>query len=262
MLLPGRAWAGVVVALTIVVGIGCSSKTTSKTASQEKKAPPISWTTEQAAAEAAKKRDAEAKLHDKPTANKASTAKEEPKKPVPAVKIMQPPPPPTVAKVVLSDELRAGCLVKVGDAFPAGDFADTAGSLVVLNKLYGKKLTVVCFWTIGTTRRSQLVAASLLGDLTKELVEPFGLRGVSVIAINVGDSPQAIREVVAKSDIAFPCLVDPKGEHFAKVAKDKRMPRTFLLDASGKILWFDVEYSRESRRDLIQSIQAILGTRG
>jgi len=39
------------------------------------------------------------------------------------------------------------------------------------------------------------------------------------------------------------------------------MPRTFLLDANGKVLWFDVEYSRAARRDLIVSIKAVLGER-
>jgi hypothetical protein len=33
-----------------------------------------------------------------------------------------------------------------------------------------------------------------------------------------------------------------------------------LIDAAGKILWFDIEYSRTTRRDLVGAIQATLRT--
>jgi hypothetical protein len=61
-----------------------------------------------------------------------------------------------------------------------------------------------------------------------------------------------------KAGATFPCLLDQKGAYFAQVAKDTRMPRIFLLDAAGKVLWFDVEYSRFSRRDLNRSIRVVL----
>jgi hypothetical protein len=57
-------------------------------------------------------------------------------------------------------------------------------------------------------------------------------------------------------------LLDSKGELFARIAKDpklKWMPRTYLLDAGGRILWFDVEYSRPMRRDLVEAIRVTLG---
>jgi hypothetical protein len=37
------------------------------------------------------------------------------------------------------------------------------------------------------------------------------------------------------------------------------MPRTYLLDPTGKILWFDVEYSRSTRRDLSEALDAMVG---
>jgi hypothetical protein len=36
------------------------------------------------------------------------------------------------------------------------------------------------------------------------------------------------------------------------------LPRTYLLDSSGKILWFDLEYSRSTRRELNQAIRYVL----
>ncbi len=59
----------------------------------------------------------------------------------------EPPQPATIPKVNLSDELRANCLVKVGDVLPKTDQLDINGKTQSLAGLYGKKLTVVCFWT-------------------------------------------------------------------------------------------------------------------
>jgi peroxiredoxin len=168
------------------------------------------------------------------------------------------PPPPTIPKVELSNELRATCLVNVGDEMPAGELPDAAGDMHALGSLYGQKLTVICFWTVGTSPRSKLVAVAVLHDLMKGIVEPYGEKGVRVVGINVGDAAQAVEQHVAGATATFPNLHDAKGEFFAKVVKDGKMPRTFLLDANGKVLWFDVEYSREARRNLIVSIKAVL----
>ncbi len=39
------------------------------------------------------------------------------------------------------------------------------------------------------------------------------------------------------------------------------MPRTYLVDSQGKILWFDMEYSRSTRRDLRDAIRVVLNTK-
>ena len=189
---------------------------------------------------------------------------ESPQKPQNAIlvakaKPVEIPAPPTIPKVALSKELLATCLVRVGDELPEGSLPDLAGNPEELRSLFGQKLTVVCFWNVGTTARSKLVATAMLQDLTREVVEPYGSKGVQAIAINVGDSAQAVKQHVAQAAAKFPNLLDAQGEFFGKVAKDGRLPRTFLLDANGKVLWFDIEYSRPSRRDMLLGIRAALG---
>lgn len=176
----------------------------------------------------------------------------------PVVQPEEPPPPPTIPKVVMSDELRATCLVNVGDTIPEAELADLDGKMSELGSLHGPKLTVVCFWTIGTTPRSQLVAGAVLQDLMKEVVGPFGEQGVRVVAINVGDGVEDAKKYVADAEATFPILLDPQGEYFAKIATERKMPRTYLLDAQGKVLWFDLEYSNTARRDLVQGIEVAL----
>ena len=50
-------------------------------------------------------------------------------------------------------------------------------------------------------------------------------------------------------------LVDAKGKAFAQVGS-RHLPRTFVLDPSGKIVWFDIEYSLATRRELQQALAA------
>ena len=93
-----------------------------------------------------------------------------------------------------------------------------------------------------------------------DVVEPFGKKGVAVIGIDVGDPADEVKQHVAEAGTTFPNLLDAKGELFAKIAKDRKlMPRTYLLDAGGRILWYDVEHSRSMGHDLVQGIRVALG---
>ncbi len=171
----------------------------------------------------------------------------------------QPVAPPTIPAVVLTEELRAACLVNVGDRLPDADLSDLHGKTVALHSLYGKKLTVVCFWTIGPSERSKLLSVALLRDLMKCTPKPGGDQDVALVGVNVGDSAEAVQQQVKQAEATFPNLLDPEGKLLAKVAKDDKTPRIFLLDPTGRILWFDLENSRESRRNLLQAIQVTLG---
>ena len=182
-------------------------------------------------------------------------------KPRPKPKPEQSSPPTAIPKVVLSDALRANCIVGVGDSMPQAELSDIAGKMHALDSLYGEKLTVVFLWTSGTTHRNRHVdvPAHQLHDLMTETAAPFAEKGVRVVGINVGEAAAAVERAVSQSGATFPALLDPKGEYLAKIAKDKRLPRIFLLDASGKILWFDVEFRRQSREDLVRGIRVVIG---
>jgi peroxiredoxin len=158
----------------------------------------------------------------------------------------------------LSEALQAACLVKVGDKMPDGELVDFDAQTKNISSLYGKKLTVVCFWSIGGSQRSKLVAAAVLKDLANEVADPFAAKGVAVVAVNVGDPTDEARKYIAEHEKSFVNLRDLKGEYFARLAGERKTPRTYLLDAKGKILWFDVEYSRSARRDLLQGIEVAL----
>lgn len=196
---------------------------------------------------------------DRPTPNNgATTHAAQPEEPPPTI---SPFPPPTIPPVELGDTLGATCLVKVGHAMPDAQLQNLNGTTHALHELYGKKLTVVFFWSGQSSSALQELA-----DLGMDVAEPYAQQGVKVVAVNVRDTENDVRQSVDSAEATIPVLLDPAGSFFSKVATEK-VPRTYLLQTvadaegnpQGKILWFDVEYSRSTRRDLKQAIQVALG---
>jgi hypothetical protein len=90
------------------------------------------------------------------------------------------------------------------------------------------------------------------------VVEPFGDKGVGIITIAVKEKPDSARKAVEEAEAKSVNLVDADGAYYAKVATGN-LPRVYLLDPAGKVLWFDIEYSGVTRASLQQAIEAVLG---
>jgi len=161
----------------------------------------------------------------------------------------QPPPKPIMPQVKLTEALEATCLVKVDDLLPEGTLADLGGRALDVRTKLSPKLTVLCFW-----KGDDLYA---LEQLEKHVAGPYARKGVGVVGINQKDWPSVVRRKLQAAEVTFPCLLDPRGAYFAKIATEG-LPRIYLVDGQGKILWFDTEYSRGSERDLLQAIEYVL----
>jgi peroxiredoxin len=158
--------------------------------------------------------------------------------------------PAEIPPVRLSKGHEALCKVKVGDTMPDVTLPPlTGGAPVELSSLFGEKATLVVFWS--PDRR---MAREQLADLGPDVVAPFGEAGVAVVGIAVG-APAAMLKAAERE---FPNLLDADGKAFSQVGSAK-LPRTYLLDPQGKILWFDIEYSLGTRRELHQSLRAVAG---
>jgi peroxiredoxin len=163
--------------------------------------------------------------------------------------------PAVIPKVLLSNADEAACLVKVGDPLPAIKLPQLDGSgEVQLADKYGERATVVVFW-----KSNRRMARQQLADLGPDVIEPFGKNGVTVIGIAVNEGADSAQAALKKAGAEFLNLLDADGKAFAQVGKE-RLPRTYLLDAQGKILWFDIEYSPATRRELQQALRAVAGT--
>ena len=156
-------------------------------------------------------------------------------------------------KVTLSSEHRTTCKVFVGDKLPDMTLADLAGKETSLAETLGKKLTVVVFW-----KSENIYAQEQFTRLEREVADAFAEQGVTAVAVNVGDPADDVKALAEKAGCDFSCLLDADGAGFAKIATGK-LPRTYLCDAAGKIVWMDVEYSVSTRRELTNALWRSLG---
>jgi peroxiredoxin len=160
--------------------------------------------------------------------------------------------PAVMPHVLLSKGDEAACKVKVGDTMPTIELPKLGGtSKTKLADLYGKNGTVVVFWK-GDRRMSQ----QQLADIRRDVVDPFQNEGVAVVGVAVDESGQDAEATVKKSGATIPNLHDADGKAFAQIGSG-RFPRTYVLDPSGKIVWFDIEYSLATRRELHQALKVI-----
>ena len=81
---------------------------------------------------------------------------------------------------------------------------------------------------------------------------------LSVVGIAVKESDASAEAVLKKAGANFTNMLDADGDAFAQVGSEK-LPRTYLLDPQGKILWFDLEYSLATRRELKDALQVVAG---
>ncbi len=159
--------------------------------------------------------------------------------------------PPGYPIVVLSDEHQQQVKVGVGEALPELSLA-AAGTEQAkpLAERYGTAGTVVVWF--GELDRQ---AKTLLRDLTPDVIDAYGKRNLKVVVIAVGNEPdaKAIEELGYTGEV----LVDGAGEAFATIGRES-LPRVYLLDAKGQIVWFDIEYSQSTRRELARSLKQLL----
>jgi peroxiredoxin len=181
-------------------------------------------------------------------------AKKSVAKPVPKQAVQVEPAKLAMPKVVLSDAHAKTCLVKVGDSIPDLALNDLGGDAQSINSFLGKKLTVIVFW-----RSDDSYSLEELRDLGPDVDEPYGKKGVAVLAIDEERraEPVEVGKLVKKLGFSAPVLLDSDGQLLAKVST-RRLPRTYLVDDQGKILWFDLEYSNTTRRDLRDAIRVSL----
>lgn len=144
------------------------------------------------------------------------------------------------------------CRLLVSDNLPDFQLPDLDGQPQSLAKLLGAKATVVVFWNAAS-------ATSLeeLADLYPDVAKKFSANGVVVVGINTRDDPQLARELVKQAGAQFTNLTDRDGAARKQVA-DHKPPLTYVVDATGRIRWFDLEYSPSTRRELGQAIRYLL----
>ena len=167
-------------------------------------------------------------------------------------KVLSDPRPLFKPQAVFSAAHEATCLALIGDQFPALELADVSGEKPAWTEVLGPRLTVVVFWS-----SESAYAAEQINRLERETVPLADGTGMRIVSINVGDSIENVADWTGGSTETVRQLVDPDGTSFARIATAK-LPRTYVLDAAGRIIWMDIEYSSTTRRDLENAIRYFL----
>jgi peroxiredoxin len=159
----------------------------------------------------------------------------------------------TIPQVCLSTLHAKWCVAKVGDSFPPVELPRLGGPKTKLATLYGKQATVVLFW-----RADRWMSRMALEDLVSFVVGEYDSHEVAVVGIAVRQQAGAAQRLLNPTKAAFPQLLDTNGEALAQVGS-VALPRLYVLDPAGKIVWFDIEYSESTRRELAQTLTVLTG---
>ncbi|QGJ71454.1 Hypothetical protein PBC10988_31590 [Planctomycetales bacterium 10988] len=163
--------------------------------------------------------------------------------------------PLTIPEVKLSGTHASSCKVKVGDTFPTATLPNLEGEETEWGSVTGEKLTVVLFWTdAGLTG---MYSQEAIQDLQNKVAGSFQDLGVSVVGIYVGGKAEDAKSFLEGTETSFPMLVDAEEKLYSEVATDY-LPRIYVLDSEGKIVWFDLEYTLSTQRNLMQTLKVSL----
>ena len=159
-----------------------------------------------------------------------------------------------VPPVLLSTIHSQWCSRLAGDQFPELTLPQIrqAGQ-VELSSLYGKQATLVVMWT-----EDRWMSQMALEDVQRLVAGQHNPADVAVVGIAIDTPKGDAQRIVAATGSLFPHLLDTEGTALAEVGS-VALPRLYVLDPAGKILWFDIEYSESTRRELLRTVAIVTG---
>lgn len=158
------------------------------------------------------------------------------------VELLPPSPKIVVAlpEVKLTEEMAKTCKVNVGDFFPIKLER-------IKNALFtpAGKIAIVVVSSPPTTPRATMRLDEILQDIPSMIINVSGNRAENLayfFPLVTAETQPLIELVVAREEIS----------------SEEVAPRIFLLDVTGKIVWFDCEYSVATRDQLEQALRFLL----
>ena len=132
---------------------------------------------------------------------------------------------------------------------PAMEIQDLSGKSWKRSDLLGK-VVIVNFWaTWCPPCREEIPSMNRAWNKLKD-------EGVLMLAINVGESDDAIFNFQKHTAINFPILLDPKGENSRNWGASG-LPTTFILNTKGEIVYKIVGGRYWDDEEILQTIRAL-----
>ena len=194
-----------------------------------------------------------AKNGQNPKAGAQTPDKDKPRRP----KVVDPPPPVAqVPPVVMSKQHRDEHTIFQNDQIPA-DILDAEligldGKTHSIRSSMGDKLTIVLFWS-----SDHAYSVEELKYLAAHYVEKYGDKGVKIVTINQRDAEKLARETAGSAGASSLVTLLDAQKSLGRLASG-HVPRTYLLDSEGRVLWLDTVFDRTTQRALFGAIDFVL----
>lgn len=153
-----------------------------------------------------------------------------------------------IATTTLFAQNHQGSIVKTGDKVPNFSITSLDGKDISISDLKGKVVLINFFATwCGPCMKE-------LPEVESQLWPKFKNENFAMISIGREHTKEQLEAFNQKKGFTFPIAPDPKREVYAKFAS-QYIPRNFIVDKEGEIVWQGVGFSQEELDHMIKVIQ-------
>ena len=143
------------------------------------------------------------------------------------------------ANVEQQDDVEATTLVKVGEMAPDFSVEMLDGRTIKLSELRGK-VVMVCFWATWCPPCRQEMA-----HLQEGVIDHFAGKDLVVLPISRGEKRDVVEKFINYNGYTFGVGLDPERAIYDMYASNY-VPRTFIVDKSGKVAYRVAGYDEET----------------
>lgn len=148
------------------------------------------------------------------------------------------------------DDLAETTLINAGDVAPDFTVEMLDGSKVALSALQGKP-TLLIFWATWCPP-----CRLELSKLQEHIIDRYGDK-INVLPISRGEERAKVEEYISKMGYTFAVGLDGDQSIYRKYATNY-IPRCFVIDAKGKVLYSGVGYDEAIAKEVEQNIEKAL----
>lgn len=151
----------------------------------------------------------------------------------------------------VEDEYSQTTLVKEGMEAPDFTVEMADGSLFTLSEQRGN-VVLVNFWATWCPP-----CREELSHVQSDIVDRFAGRPFRMVAISRGEARETVEEFLSANGYRFPAALDPEQTVYQLFASNY-IPRNFLIDADGKVVFAGIGYEEEEFAELTEMIENTL----